>query len=94
MTGTQLIVLVLYFGLMYGVKTWLGQLNRPDIQALIPLINVVCGAILGFFGLANFDVTTGTLSTLAAGGLADLTKSPAKYQAAAAAMLKPPTPTA
>lgn len=81
-TQTQLFVLIGYSLSIYGFKFLVEQTADEGrsalLRSLIPAFNLIAGLVLGFFGLAEFDITVAVIGTLATGGAADLIKLPKK----------------
>lgn len=81
-TIPQLLVLLSYFLGVYAVKfavtdaDFISENKKKALRAMIPALNLCFGLLLGFFGLAEFDISLAVLSSLAVGGAADLVKMP------------------
>lgn len=84
LTLLQIGVLSVYFIAMYAFKYMVQDTKYgPVLRSFIPALNVIGGLLLGYFGLAGFDVTTGILGGLATGGLAGVVSMPSKTATAA-----------
>lgn len=79
LTLLQIGVLSTYFLLIYAYKYMVQNTKYgPVLRSFIPALNVIGGLLLGYFGVAGFDITTGILGGLATGGLAGVVSMPSK----------------
>ena len=85
LTAAQLIVLIVYFLGVYVYKYFVIRWEAPILREMIPAVNIIAGLVLGFFGLAGFNIAEAVLGTLAMGGVASVVGMPKKIIAAEAA---------
>ena len=78
-SSLQLYILISYFLSVYGYKLILNFATskvQAIAKALIPAVNLIFGLVLGFYGIADFDITVSVLGAMATGGAADLMSLP------------------
>lgn len=81
LTLEQLLVLVGYFLAVYLYKYALTKLPIGNkyaalMRSMIPAVNLIAGLLLGYFGVAGYDITASVIGMMATGGVADLVKTP------------------
>ncbi len=84
-TQTQLLILIGYFLGVYIYKAVLSlSFVHPKVKEVatvfIPALNLIAGLVLGFVGLAGFDMTEAIIGVMATGGTADLLKLPVNIE--------------
>lgn len=85
LTSIQVLILISYFLLIYAYKALLEILedNKKStlitvMRGMIPAINLISAVALGYFGIADFNITAAVIGMMATGGTADLISIPKK----------------